>query len=369
MIRASHAARTPFVLAAVVLACTGGALAETPGEIPKPWTYEGSMKLQEQQRQQEQQGQAPSPVSPQRGANGAAGGGGQAGAALEAARRTWQGRPALPPDRNPLLGGRWARPASTRANSSDPFAALGALAKGGLCEVLFGGGVFEFRPNTLVGMDPHGPEQELDRVDYRGDAKHVVVLPKTTVRLMEFDVETPDRINWSSQHCVLVRVGTGSSAAAAAATSARAAAATPASDAGARRGGVLSLSVSAPSPGSMKLAGRPLWVLKADAQVLLVKAGLQSTPSGSALQNWMRACRSRAPLCEQGVVALKGSSVGIATTDANGRAQTPLLPAGRYWVLSDAKVDNRQLMWNEPVDVTSGPASLTLDARNAKPVD
>jgi hypothetical protein len=45
------------------------------------------------------------------------------------------------------------------------------------------------------------------------------------------------------------------------------------------------------------------------------------------------------------------------------------LPAGRYWVLSDAKVDNRQLMWNEPVDVTSGPASLTLDARNAKPVD
>ena len=26
--------------------------AETPGEIPKPWTYEGSKKLQEQEQQQ-----------------------------------------------------------------------------------------------------------------------------------------------------------------------------------------------------------------------------------------------------------------------------------------------------------------------------
>jgi hypothetical protein len=45
------------------------------------------------------------------------------------------------------------------------------------------------------------------------------------------------------------------------------------------------------------------------------------------------------------------------------------LPAGRYWVLSDAKVDNKRLMWNEPVDIRSGEASLTLDQRNPMPVD
>ena len=57
------------------------------------------------------------------------------------------------------------------------------MAKGGLCEVLFGGGVFEFRPDRLIGMDERTPAQELDRVEYRGDAKRVVVLPKTTIQV------------------------------------------------------------------------------------------------------------------------------------------------------------------------------------------
>jgi hypothetical protein len=56
-------------------------------------------------------------------------------------------------------------------------------------------------------MDGRTPPQELDRVEYRGDSKHVVVIPKTTVKLMEFDVEGPNRINWKSQKCVLVRAG------------------------------------------------------------------------------------------------------------------------------------------------------------------
>ena len=81
------------------------------------------------------------------------------------------------------------------------------MMKGGVCDVLFGGGTFEFRPNALVGFDARTPPQELDKVEYRGDAKHVVVIPKTTVRLMEFDVEAPDRIKWSAQNCVLVRAG------------------------------------------------------------------------------------------------------------------------------------------------------------------
>jgi hypothetical protein len=336
---------------------------ETPGEIPKPWTYEGSMKLQEQQRQQDQQPQQ-APQTRQNAGNAAPGGAGAA--AVEAARRSWQQKPPLPPDRNPLLG-RWRRPPTGQANSSDPFAALQALAKGGLCEVLFGGGTFEFRPTTLVGFDARTSEQELDKVEYRGGEKQVAVLPKTTVRLMVFDFDGPDRINWSGQNCVLVRVGASNGAAAPApATVARpAAAASP----GTSVGGVLSLSVTSPSQNSSALAGRALWVLKDDAQVALTKGGLQSTPNGTALQNWIRACQSRTPACQQGALALKPYAVGVATTDASGHVQTPPLPPGRYWVLSDAKVDNRRMMWNEPVEVKAGSTSLTLDQRNAKPVD
>jgi hypothetical protein len=126
---------------------------------------------------------------------------------LAAARIAWQKKPALPPEQNPLLAGKWTRPASTQGKSSDPFAALAAMAKGGLCDVLFGGGTFEFRTDRLMGMDARTPPQQLDLVEYRGDSKHVVVIPKTTVKLMEFDVEGPNRINWKSQKCVLVRAG------------------------------------------------------------------------------------------------------------------------------------------------------------------
>jgi hypothetical protein len=290
-----------------------------------------------------------------------------AGQALEAARQTWLKRPPLPPDRNPLLG-RWKRPPTGQGNSSDPFAALQALAKGGLCEVLFGGGTFEFRTTTLVGFDARTSEQELDKVEYRGDAKHVVVLPKTTVKLIEFDFDGPNRINWASQNCVLVRVGTASSASAAAPAAGAATTPTHSARSNANSGGVLAMSVGKPSTDN-KVAGRNLVVLKEDAQVALIKGGLQSTPDGTVLQNWMRACSTRAPACEKGARALQAYTVGIATTDANGRAQTPTLPAGRYWVLSDTKVGNKRIMWNEPVDLKAGDQSVVLDQSNAMPVE
>jgi hypothetical protein len=66
-----------------------------------------------------------------------------------------------------------------------------------------------------------------------------------------------------------------------------------------------------------------------------------------------------------------------ATADAGQRPPpaeessriTPSLPPGRYWVLSDARVANKHGMWNQPVDVKGGDKTLTLDARNAMPVD
>ncbi len=356
--------RTGVMLSVAVFAWAPRAgLAETPGEIPKPWTYEGSKKLQEQQPQPAQQPQQQPDTRPS-GAGAASGG--AAGANLEAARSSWQQKPPLSPERNPLLG-RWTRPPSAGGQSSDPFAALQALAKGGLCEALFGGGVFEFRPNALVGFDERTHEQELDRVEYRGDSRHVVVIPKTTIRLMEWDVESPNRINWASQHCVLVRVSAAGSAAASVPAAGARATMPPASQ-GPSSGGVLSLSVTSPA-GSSGLAGRTLLVLKTDAQVALIKAGLQQTPYGTVLQNWIRACQSKTPECQQGAVALKTYTVGIATTDATGHAQTPALPAGRYWVVSEGKLDNRHVMWNAPVDVKDGSAALTLDQRNALPVD
>ena len=368
--------------------------AQTPAQMEyerqqREYWRQQEQQRQEQQRQQQQMNEnarvqqeqsrrfmdstKPSGNYAPGAAQGSPGAGPGAGAdptgaqAASAARAMWEKRPALSPDRNPLLG-KWTRPASTRTNSSDPFAALAAMAKGGLCEVLFRGGVFEFRPDRLIGMDERTPPQELDRVEYRGDAKRVVVLPKTTFKLIEFDFEGPDRINWASQKCVLVRVGASPSSASAAKPATVATAATPSVRSDSTTGGVIDFSVGAPSADN-NVAGRTLWLLKQDAQVALIKGGLKSTPYASVLQNWMRACAERTPDCEKGVRALNAFSVGYIKTDANGHALTPTLPAGRYWVLSDAKVGNKRLMWHELVDVKAGTQSVTLDQRNAKPVE
>jgi len=59
------------------------AAAETPGQIPQPWTYEGSKKLQEQEQQRNQQIQQQSPQNGGAMAPGGGGGGGAAGAAAD----------------------------------------------------------------------------------------------------------------------------------------------------------------------------------------------------------------------------------------------------------------------------------------------
>jgi hypothetical protein len=151
---------------------------------------------------------------------------------------------------------------------------------------------------------------------------------------------------------------------------AKAANAAPGGATGSRSGsgGVLVLAVAATSS-TDNVVGRKLWVLKTDPQFALINAGLGPTPYGTPLQNWMRACDKKDQACIKGMQALQPYSVGIATADATGHAQTPPLAAGRCWVASDAKVDHKHVMWSQPVDVKGAEAAVTLDGRNVMPVD
>ena len=211
----------------IAMACMEAVQAQTPAQMEYDRQQREYWRAQEQQRQeqmrqqqimqdnarrqQEESARAMGAGVPQ--GSGAAGPGARstgagamgsrAGANLEQARQVWLKRPPLPPAQNPLLG-LWTRP---QTSSRDPFAQLGAMMKGGLCEVLFSGdAVFEFKPDALLGIDKRTHHVEpLDRVEYRGDAKRVVVIPKTTLKLIVFDFEGPDRINWAGQNCRLSR--------------------------------------------------------------------------------------------------------------------------------------------------------------------
>jgi len=82
------------------------------------------------------------------------------------------------------------------------------------------------------------------------------------------------------------------------------------------------LSIQSNAAGSINVANRRLWVLKKEPRQALIAAGMPDNVCGDALQNRPRACQARAPACPQGGLALKPCMLGIATTDANGHAQS-----------------------------------------------
>jgi len=112
-------------------------------------------------------------------------------AQARAVRQSWEQRPALAPDRNPLLG-RWDThpPGQRSAAGVSPEMAqlanalLGGIT-GGICESMLGKGTVEFRPQGVVAIGRDGREHALYRAEYRGGGARVVVLPTggTTFRL------------------------------------------------------------------------------------------------------------------------------------------------------------------------------------------
>ena len=137
-------------------------------------------------------------------------------AQAEAVRRSWQQRPPLAPEKNPLLG-RWES-----LGSSQPKAAAGVSPEmanlanallggitGGLCDSMLGRGTIEFRPAGLFAIGRDGRERPMYRAEYRGGGSRVVVLPQggTTFTHMIIDFDGPDHATVAVVGCGLTRAG------------------------------------------------------------------------------------------------------------------------------------------------------------------
>ena len=142
----------------------------------------------------------------------------------EAVRRTWQQRPPLAADKNPLLG-RWESLGSgqrkgSAAGLSPEMAQLANALIGsvtaGMCDSMLGRGTIEFRPGGVVAIGRDGRERPLYRADYRGGGSRVVVLPQggTTFTHMIIDFDNPDHATVAAVGCALARAGAGSAKAA-----------------------------------------------------------------------------------------------------------------------------------------------------------
>jgi tetratricopeptide (TPR) repeat protein len=130
-------------------------------------------------------------------------------AALKALRARLLALPALPPDRNPLLG-RWRIATGTRPSGGDDLSQLmGMLTNPGaaMCEFVFGGGSVEFKPGSWASDDGAG-DDSLGPLQYRAQDKQVFALPDQGLPLLGFDIVDRSTIReFRLPDCVLVRVG------------------------------------------------------------------------------------------------------------------------------------------------------------------
>ena len=365
---------------------------ERPGEIAKPWTYEGSQKLN-----QPAPAPAPMPSYTPGAAPPARGGGGTAGAPAPDLARQWRAQPPLAAARNRLLG-RWqpqgSNPAElTAAARSNPLgnafggADVAAKLLGGMmtgaCDQMFGRGVLEFRKDTLVSIETNGRESVLNHLDYRGNDSRVAVLPREpgSVDVMLFDFKGPDRVSVAGFGCTMARLPAGTDAAAP--TGATTATAAPArtvttvpteSGAGARPatsgaagGATLALAAGLPSRSGRAdpIIGTEFYLLNDSLEATLVRAGL-AAPSGMAPSlAWMQACEAqRTDTCTQGSRAVQAAIIASARTGPSGTAAFDAQKPGTYYVYGGTTFQRRGVIWNVKVDLQSGANQVQLHQGN-----
>jgi hypothetical protein len=117
------------------------------------------------------------------------------------------------------------------------------------------------------------------------------------------------------------------------------------------------------------LAGRPFVLLRNSYATVLANGGV-SVPAGTSAYVYAgTACGQRSPDCSKISEAVKADAASAVRADANGGGTFPGVPAGTYYVMISARVNNQGLVWGQAVQLKPGANSLTLDQSNAVPVN
>ncbi len=160
-------------------------------------------------------------------------------------------------------------------------------------------------------------------------------------------------------------------ASAAAAATSNAAAAAPTSPLVAGTSAVLALASGLPTPagGKNALVGHTFGLSREDFATVLTKAGFHPPAGTSVVAGWLQACKSGSPLCRQGFNAMGAASIATVSFDAAGKAAFSAVPPGTYYVFGSTRYGNGHLLWDVRVEVAPGTQTLTLNERNAMPLE
>jgi hypothetical protein len=121
----------------------------------------------------------------------------------------------------------------------------------------------------------------------------------------------------------------------------------------------------APNP----LAGRPYVLLRDSYANALAKGGVSVPPGVSPYKFAGAACANKTPDCPKIGDAVKASAASAVRADARGSGTFPGVPPGTYYLMISALLNNQSLVWGQAVQLKPGANSLTLDQRNAVPLN
>jgi hypothetical protein len=339
--------RTALVMFTATLVCVGAADAAwaqdeptTPGAIPQPWTYQGSMEMQRQEPQPESQPPQPQPQYQQPSYAAPSSGGAAAPAGARAmAPATARAKPTLRYNYAYACGAEHIIVGHCRHDSDMPGYAP-TTPEGDYCQLYY-----PDRPKH-GGFDAMGTVlrrdvmRTLDACGAFGSAGAVAnIRPSTSTdnstRLLTV-APTPSAahasVSYGSAVSALLTVAAG---------------------------------VSVPPGGYLPVVGANVFVTTQSADAALAGAGFAALPGGTPVNAWVRASQARPDAFHQGVMAMTANPVGVARTDANGRVELPPVPPGHYYVFGFVRLSRQPLLWSVPIDLKAGSNTLTLNQQNA----
>jgi hypothetical protein len=337
------------------------------------------MQLQQQEQQQYQQQEQQNQqmlqrldqnyrqYAPQPGAGGQAARGGPPPI-------DWWSKPALAPARNPLLG-RWKQVASKGVSSQQLPGAVAGLpgadiaanlfnaTMAGGCKSIFGTGVVAFEPDSLQWVAADGHEEVLNHVAYRANGAEVVVITHDpgAIPALIFGFSNHDHAVVAFLNCTMERISAKPPAPSAMTAPPPK---TPAPPASAATNSVLKFQVGIATPGNFApLADIQIWVTPENPEEALVRAGYGTAGGGSLGEKFTADCRNPNN-CVRDLKTMTAKALGAVRTDASGHAQTPSIPAGRYYLIGVSAYQGKPLLWATPVNLQPGANTVTLDQTN-----
>jgi hypothetical protein len=122
---------------------------------------------------------------------------------------------------------------------------------------------------------------------------------------------------------------------------------------------------AAPNP----LAAQPFTLLRQSLANIVASAGVSVPPGTSAYKALGLACGNRTPDCQKILEAVKANAASAVRADATGKGTFNAIAPGTYYLMISTRYNNQPLVWSQRVQVATGPNSITLDQRNATPVN